>query len=89
MNIYEDFAQSGSIFFDVISREQYWAYVYGIQRSDPCILVNYNDDPFRQRFSAAHEVAHAIFDLESEDFIISFSQWNKQDLENPGEYLCL
>lgn len=27
-----------------------------------CILVNYNEDVYRQRFSAAHEMAHSIFD---------------------------
>lgn len=27
-----------------------------------CILVNYSEDVYRQRFSAAHEMAHAIFD---------------------------
>lgn len=29
-----------------------------------CALVNYNEDVYRQRFSAAHEVAHSIFDLD-------------------------
>lgn len=27
-----------------------------------CILINYTEDPYRQRFTAAHEVAHAILD---------------------------
>ncbi len=27
-----------------------------------CALVNYSEDIYRQRFSAAHEMAHAIFD---------------------------
>ncbi|MCF5222789.1 XRE family transcriptional regulator [Pseudomonas syringae] len=27
-----------------------------------CILVNYSEDIYRQRFSAAHEMAHSIFD---------------------------
>jgi len=31
-----------------------------------CVLVNYDEDLYRQRFSASHEAAHAIFDsLES------------------------
>jgi len=30
-----------------------------------CALVNYSEDIYRQRFSAAHEMAHAIFDSES------------------------
>ncbi|MDB9505896.1 ImmA/IrrE family metallo-endopeptidase [Microcystis aeruginosa CS-338/01] len=35
------------------------------------ILVNYSEDVYRQRFTVAHESAHAILD-EEEDFIISF-----------------
>jgi len=31
-----------------------------------CALVNYDEDIYRQRFSGAHEVAHAIFDLDQE-----------------------
>jgi Zn-dependent peptidase ImmA (M78 family)/transcriptional regulator with XRE-family HTH domain len=29
-----------------------------------CALVNYSEDIYRQRFSAAHEMAHAIFDVD-------------------------
>jgi len=29
-----------------------------------CALINYSEDVYRQRFSAAHEMAHAIFDSE-------------------------
>lgn len=29
-----------------------------------CILINYDEDLFRQNFTAAHELAHAIFDYE-------------------------
>lgn len=29
-----------------------------------CVLVNYSEDVYRQRFSTAHEMAHAIFDSE-------------------------
>lgn len=29
-----------------------------------CILINYNDDIYRQRFSAAHEAGHAILDAD-------------------------
>ena len=38
----------------------------------PCILVNYSEDVFRQRFTAAHELGHAIFDAD-EDFVVSFA----------------
>lgn len=30
-----------------------------------CALVNYSEDVYRQRFSAAHEMAHAIFDSQA------------------------
>jgi Zn-dependent peptidase ImmA (M78 family) len=30
----------------------------------PCVLVNYSEDVYRQRFTAAHEAGHAILDLE-------------------------
>ena len=36
-----------------------------------CVLVNYTEDVFRQRFTASHEVAHALFDGET-DFVVSF-----------------
>jgi Zn-dependent peptidase ImmA (M78 family) len=32
--------------------------------ADKCALVNYSEDLYRQRFSAAHEMAHAIFDVD-------------------------
>lgn len=32
--------------------------------ADKCALVNYSEDLYRQRFSAAHEMAHAIFDAD-------------------------
>ncbi len=38
----------------------------------PCILVNYGEDTFRQRFTAAHELGHAIFDA-TDEFVVSFS----------------
>jgi Zn-dependent peptidase ImmA (M78 family) len=39
----------------------------------PCLLINYSEDVYRQRFTAAHEAAHAILDQE-EDVIVSFTQ---------------
>lgn len=38
-----------------------------------CILVNYDDDVYRQRFSVSHEVAHAIFDS-SEAVSVSYNR---------------
>lgn len=37
----------------------------------PCLLVNYGEDVYRQRFTAAHEAAHAILDADQE-FVVSF-----------------
>jgi Zn-dependent peptidase ImmA (M78 family) len=34
-----------------------------------CILINYNEDIYRQRFTAAHEAAHSILDDKTDDFI--------------------
>jgi Zn-dependent peptidase ImmA (M78 family) len=45
----------------------------------PCLLVNYNEDVYRQRFTAAHELAHAIFDSD-ESAVVSFVNPNHDDL---------
>jgi Zn-dependent peptidase ImmA (M78 family) len=37
-----------------------------------CILVNYTEDVFRQRFTAAHELGHALLD-DDQDFVVSFA----------------
>jgi Zn-dependent peptidase ImmA (M78 family) len=48
-----------------------------------CVLVNYREDVYRQRFSVAHEVAHAIFDS-SESAMLSYepvsNKYDKNDL---------
>lgn len=38
-----------------------------------CVLVNYDEDPYRQRFTAAHEAAHAFFDA-SDEYVVSTSK---------------
>lgn len=43
-----------------------------------CALVNYSEDIYRQRFSAAHEMAHAIFDS-NQGATVSFEQTNSAD----------
>ncbi|WP_186353488.1 MULTISPECIES: XRE family transcriptional regulator [Pseudomonas] len=43
-----------------------------------CILVNYSEDVYRQRFSAAHEMAHALFDA-SDGPSITYVQTDKDD----------
>jgi Zn-dependent peptidase ImmA (M78 family) len=83
LNIFEDFARMGIHVF----RRKVEGTISGLcirhPMAGPCILINYSEDLFRQRFSAAHEVAHVLFDLDTEDFIVSFSQWNKGDLIEP------
>jgi Zn-dependent peptidase ImmA (M78 family) len=39
-----------------------------------CILINYDEDIYRQRFTAGHEAAHAILDHD-QDVVISFQKW--------------
>lgn len=50
-----------------------------------CILINYDQDIYRQRFTAMHEAAHAIFDLDNDKDQISVSfkkrKWTKEDLK--------
>lgn len=49
-----------------------------------CVLVNYDEDIYRQRFSVGHEAAHAIFDS-SEAVVVSYrrgaSRYREDDLK--------
>jgi len=45
----------------------------------PCVLVNFAEDPYRQRFTLAHELAHVFLDAE-EDVVVSFARWDRSDL---------
>jgi len=44
-----------------------------------CLLINYDEDIYRQRFTAAHEMAHSLFDA-SDEAVVSFSD-EKTDLK--------
>lgn len=44
-----------------------------------CALVNHSEDIYRQRFSAAHEIAHAILDLD-QDATVSLDRYPGLDL---------
>lgn len=46
-----------------------------------CLLINYEEDIYRQRFSVAHEVAHSIFDNKTDEPCINFSKWDEGDLK--------
>ncbi|MCG9892795.1 MAG: XRE family transcriptional regulator [Thermosynechococcaceae cyanobacterium MS004] len=78
-DIYDDFRRLG---FHIFRRQLGNSNISGLYIKHPtagkCILVNYSEDVYRQRFTAAHESAHAILD-EEEDFIVSFV-WDKSNL---------
>lgn len=48
-----------------------------------CVLINYNEDVYRQRFSVCHEVAHSIFDSSARVMLTyetHSSKYNKAEL---------
>ena len=62
-DIYEEFRSAG---VHIFRRKLGNSSISGLFIMHPtagkCALVNYSEDIYRQRFSAAHEMAHAIFD---------------------------
>jgi Zn-dependent peptidase ImmA (M78 family) len=42
------------------------------QSAGMCVLINFNEDPYRQRFSVAHEVGHSILDDFADDILVTF-----------------
>ena len=72
-NVYEDFREVGIYLF---RRKLENSNISGLFIRHPvvgrCVLVNYSEDVYRQRFTAAHEAAHAILDTEK-DLVVSFS----------------
>ncbi|MCD4785517.1 MAG: ImmA/IrrE family metallo-endopeptidase, partial [Candidatus Eremiobacteraeota bacterium] len=80
INIYNDFRKIG---FHVFRRRLDNPRISGLFIRHPtagnCILVNYNEDIYRQRFSAAHEAAHAILD-DNGDSNISFKKYDRNKL---------
>lgn len=73
MDIYRDFRSIGCHIF---RRRLINSTISGLCIRHPvagkCILVNYSEDVYRQRFTAAHEVAHAILD-DDQDVIVSLT----------------
>lgn len=76
LNVYEDFRALG---IHVFRRHLTNSNISGVYvkhpLAGPCLLVNYSEDIYRQRFTAAHEAAHAILDQE-EEVIVSFVRGN-------------
>ncbi|HEY9802889.1 MAG TPA: ImmA/IrrE family metallo-endopeptidase [Leptolyngbyaceae cyanobacterium] len=66
-DIYDDFRSLG---FHIFRRHLGNSNISGLFIKHPiagkCILVNYSEDIYRQRFTVAHESAHAILDDEQE-----------------------
>lgn len=71
-DVYDDFRKIG---FHVFRRRLKNSNISGITIRHPsagtCILVNYDEDIYRQRFTAAHEGAHGIIDR-TEEVVVSF-----------------
>lgn len=72
-DVYADFRRLG---FHVFRRRLENSNISGLTIQHPsagtCILVNYSEDIYRQRFTAAHEGGHGILDS-NDDVIVSFS----------------
>ncbi len=79
-NIYEDMRKIG---IRVFRKKLENSNISGVYIKHPvagqCVLINYSEDIYRQRFTAAHETAHAI--LDEEDIVVSFTKWDKSDLQ--------
>lgn len=80
MNIYGDMRRIG---VHVFRRKLGNSDISGLYIRHPvagkCVLVNYSEDVYRQRFTAGHELAHTILDDE-QDFVVSFAKWDRTDL---------
>jgi|SRR5436853_556264 len=80
MDVYSDLRELG---IRVFRRKLENSNISGLYVRHPyagdCVLVNYSEDVYRQRFTAAHEGAHAIFDRD-EEVVVSFS-WDAGDLK--------
>lgn len=85
LDIYADFRSIG---LHVFRRRLANSEISGLYIEHPiagrCILVNYEEDIYRQRFSASHEAAHAIFDsaeAASVTYQRSSSKYDRQGLK--------
>lgn len=74
-NVYQDLRRIG---LHVFRRRLHNSNISGVFIKHPiagkCLLINYSEDIYRQRFTAAHEAGHAI--LDDEDFSLSFTMWD-------------
>lgn len=84
-DIYADFRSIGiHIFRRKLSNAEVSGLYVNHTVAGHCVLVNYDEDIYRQRFSVAHEVAHAIFDS-ADGSILTYqgasSKYNKTDYQ--------
>ena len=79
-NVFVDIRRIG---FHVFRRKLQSSEISGLYVRHPvagqCVLVNYREDVYRQRFTAAHETGHAILDAEK-DFVVSYTRRGKRGL---------
>lgn len=89
MNIYEDFRAIG---IHTYRRKLNNSKISGLYIKHPvagkCILINYSEDIYRQRFTAAHEAAHAILNDDEDGIIVSFKGTNKDYIEVGANYFA-
>ncbi|MGE5471181.1 MAG: helix-turn-helix domain-containing protein [Bacteroidota bacterium] len=84
-DVFEDFRRIG---LHVFRRRLLSSAISGLYIEHPvaghCILVNFEEDVYRQRFSVCHEAAHAIFDS-SDAVVVSYrkgsSRYKEGDLK--------
>jgi Zn-dependent peptidase ImmA (M78 family) len=80
-DVYADFRRLG---FHVFRRRLENSNISGLTIQHPtagtCILVNYSEDIYRQRFTGAHEGGHGILDR-GDDVIVSFKGQEKEYIE--------
>jgi Zn-dependent peptidase ImmA (M78 family) len=80
-DVYADLRRLG---FHVFRRRLENSNISGLTIQHPtagtCILVNYSEDIYRQRFTAAHEGGHGIFDR-GDDVIVSFKGQDREYVE--------
>jgi len=78
-DVFKDFRQIGlHVFRRKLSNDKISGLFIHHPIAGRCVLVNYDEDLYRQRFTAAHECCHAILDVD-EEFGISFGT-NSNDL---------
>jgi len=81
LDIYRDFRSVG---IHVFRRKLENSNISGLYIKHPlagnCILVNYSEDVYRQRFTAAHEAGHAILDS-TDSFIVSLASDKRRTQE--------